>query len=162
MLTHGNFLAGHASLQMSLGSFVLDENDVHLSYLPLAHVFERFLQVLFFFSSLFILLLFSLMISFVFSLLVQVIFLGKGASVGFYRGDPLLLLEDISILKPTLFASVPRIFNRIYDKTMSNITSSPIKKALFDMAFASKLQNFQQNGAVVHPFWDNLIFGKVR
>mmetsp|Transcript_37100 Transcript_37100/g.58393 ORF Transcript_37100/g.58393 Transcript_37100/m.58393 type:complete len:733 (-) Transcript_37100:39-2237(-) len=135
MITHANFLAGHASLQMSLGSFVLDENDVHLSYLPLAHVFERFLQV---------------------------IFLGKGASVGFYRGDPLLLLEDISILKPTLFASVPRIFNRIYDKTMATITASPLKKALFDMAFANKLQNFQNNGSVVHPFWDGLIFGKVR
>lgn len=38
------------------------------------------------------------------------------AQVGFYRGDVLLLLEDIEELQPTLFTSVPRLYNRIYDK----------------------------------------------
>jgi long-chain acyl-CoA synthetase len=28
----------------------------------------------------------------------------------------LKLVEDIGILRPTLFCSVPRLFNRIYDK----------------------------------------------
>jgi hypothetical protein len=36
--------------------------------------------------------------------------------VGFYRGDVLTLLEDIEELQPTLFTSVPRLYNRIYDK----------------------------------------------
>lgn len=36
--------------------------------------------------------------------------------VGFYRGDVLTLLEDVEELQPTMFMSVPRLYNRIYDK----------------------------------------------
>ncbi len=39
-----------------------------------------------------------------------------GCAVGFYRGDVAVLLEDIEELQPTLFPSVPRLYNRIYDK----------------------------------------------
>ena len=43
-----------------------------------------------------------------------------GVSIGFYRGDVLLLLEDIQELKPTIFTSVPRLYNRIHDKARLN------------------------------------------
>jgi long-chain acyl-CoA synthetase len=43
------------------------------------------------------------------------------AQVGFYRGDVLLLLEDIEELQPTLFTSVPRLYNRIYDKVLNTM-----------------------------------------
>lgn len=33
----------------------------------------------------------------------------------FYRGDPNLLKEDISILRPTIIVSVPRLYNKFYD-----------------------------------------------
>jgi long-chain acyl-CoA synthetase len=33
---------------------------------------------------------------------------------GFFGGNVLKLTEDMGILKPTLFPSVPRLFNRIY------------------------------------------------
>ena len=39
-----------------------------------------------------------------------------GAKVGFFQGDVKLLIEDMQALKPTLFASVPRLLNRVYDK----------------------------------------------
>lgn len=39
-----------------------------------------------------------------------------GAKVGFYSGDVKELLNDIKYLQPTIFASVPRLLNRIYDK----------------------------------------------
>ena len=39
-----------------------------------------------------------------------------GARVGFYRGDIKLLIDDIQTLKPTIFISVPRLLNRVYDK----------------------------------------------
>ena len=45
------------------------------------------------------------------------------AQVGFYRGDVLLLLEDIEELQPTLFTSVPRLYNRIYDKVREDAAS---------------------------------------
>jgi hypothetical protein len=31
-----------------------------------------------------------------------------GAKIGYFTGDPLRLIEDAQILKPTVFASVPR------------------------------------------------------
>lgn len=34
--------------------------------------------------------------------------------IGYYSGDPLKLVEDCQILKPIFFASVPRLWTRIY------------------------------------------------
>ena len=39
-----------------------------------------------------------------------------GARVGFFQGDVRLLIEDMQELKPTIFASVPRLLNRVYDR----------------------------------------------
>ena len=88
--------------------------------------------------------------------------LGRGASIGFYQGDPLKLLDDLATLRPTIFISVPRIYNRVYDKIMAGVAASPIKKALFDFAYGVKYRRFKETGAVVDPFWDSLLFEKVR
>jgi len=61
----------------------------HLSYLPLAHIYERMN-------------------------LTTAAYMGTG--VGFYHGDVLSIMDDITELKPTLFVSVPRLYNRIQDK----------------------------------------------
>lgn len=50
----------------------MTQDDVHISYLPLAHMFERLIHVLIF---------------------------QKGASMGFFRGDVKLLLDDIKTLQ---------------------------------------------------------------
>jgi len=39
----------------------------------------------------------------------------KGGKVGFYSGDITKLKEDLYDLKPTIFASVPRLFNKFYN-----------------------------------------------
>lgn len=65
-----------------------------ISYLPLAHSFE---QVLF------------------------VTCLVCGTKIGFFGGDVLKLTDDCQALKPTLFPSVPRIYNRIYDKIRAKL-----------------------------------------
>lgn len=62
--------------------------DTYISYLPAAHSFEQAL----------------LGIVFCF-----------GMKCGFFGGDPLkLLAEDLPLLKPTFFPSVPRVYNKIY------------------------------------------------
>ena len=66
-----------------------NKHDVHISYLPLPHLYER-----------------------IFS---QIMYL-YGGRVGFFRGDVKLLLDDMQTLKPTIFPAVPRLLNRIYDK----------------------------------------------
>lgn len=67
--------------------FSIGPGDVHLSYLPLPHILER---------------------------LVVVGLLYKGCSIGFYGGDVLKLKDDLALLKPTLFVSVPRLYNKFY------------------------------------------------
>lgn len=58
-----------------------------LSYLPLAHMMER---------------------STYWTAMVY------GCTVNIYRGDTLKLVDDIKLAKPTIFISVPRLYNRIY------------------------------------------------
>jgi len=48
-----------------------------------------------------------------------------GGSVGFYGGDISKMTQDLMLLKPTLFASVPRIFNRYYSKIKESFTALP-------------------------------------
>lgn len=56
-----------------------------------------------------------------FEKLINIAIMSVGGSYGFYSGDPLKLLDDMQALKPTLFASVPRLYNRIYDKIMAGV-----------------------------------------
>lgn len=86
-LSHRNLIA--AATGSKYGAFNIDHNDIYISYLPLAHSFE---QVLFCCA------------------------LVCAAKVGYFGGDVLKLTDDCQVLKPTLFPSVPRIYNRIYDK----------------------------------------------
>lgn len=67
----------------------LSKNDVHLSYLPLSHIFER---------------------------LVMYSLLYNGAKISFYGGNVLKLTEDWQLVKPTLIPIVPRLINKIYAK----------------------------------------------
>jgi long-chain acyl-CoA synthetase len=39
-----------------------------------------------------------------------------GSKIGYYSGDPAKLTDDCSLLRPALFPSVPRLYNRIYSK----------------------------------------------
>lgn len=72
--------------------------DVYLSFLPLAHIFDRVIEEFFF---------------------------HRGASVGYWQEDTKLLGEDLMELKPTLFAGVPRVLDRIFAGDMTEL----IKKA---------------------------------
>ncbi|KAG6579747.1 putative long-chain-fatty-acid-CoA ligase [Phytophthora cinnamomi] len=110
-------------------------SDVHCSYLPLAHVFER---------------------------AVLGVLQAHGASAGFYQGDLLTLMEDLVELQPTVFVSVPRLFNRVYDKITQGVAAAGgLKKILFDRALAAKLAGLPE-GHKTHALWDALVFSKVR
>ncbi|KAF9407409.1 Long chain acyl-CoA synthetase 7 peroxisomal [Podila epigama] len=138
ILSHKNFIAGIASFHMMAKHgkfFIPSAADTHISYLPLAHVFERLCQ--------------SVMIS--------------GATrIGYYQGDTLKLLDDVAILQPTIFVSVPRLFNRIYDKVLAGVKAKGgVAAFLFNRAFAAKKANLRK-GILTHPVWDKLVFGTIR
>ena len=50
--------------------------------------------------------------------------MSRGVSIGYSRGDPKLLIEDMQELKPTMVPMVARMMQKIYDKvrTMFNIS----------------------------------------
>ena len=133
MITHAQFVAKAAGV-LALPWLDLNRNDVHLSYLPIAHILERIVDQCLFYL---------------------------GAKIGYYGGDTLKIVEDCQDLQPTVFVSVPRLYNRIYDKVMAGAAAAGgIKKTLFDMALNAKLERVKKDGVVTHPLWDRLVFAK--
>lgn len=125
------------AVNMKLGSKMLGEGDTYISYLPAAHSFE---QGLFGCTMVY------------------------GLKCGFYSGDPLKLVsDDLPALKPTLFASVPRLYNRIYGKIKDKLAlATGLKATLVNKAVAAKLKGLKTSGTVTHCLWDKIVFGKVK
>eukprot|EP01006_Ploeotia_vitrea_P030525 TRINITY_DN62918_c0_g1_i1.p1 TRINITY_DN62918_c0_g1~~TRINITY_DN62918_c0_g1_i1.p1 ORF type:complete len:686 (+),score=60.63 TRINITY_DN62918_c0_g1_i1:23-2059(+) len=129
MLTHANMISNMAGLAAQDGP--THPWDIHISYLPLPHMYER------------------VMLNHV---------LSNGSAAGFWRGDVTLILEDLVALQPTLFVSVPRLLNRLYDKITGGVKEAGgVKQALFEKAYNTKLQYLRQ-GHLTHKLWDGLVF----
>lgn len=65
-------------------------------------------------------------------------------------------------LRPTIFSSVPRLFNRIYAGITNAVqTSGVLKQRLFNAAYNSKKQAVM-NGRKPSPMWDRLVFNKIK
>eukprot|EP00891_Asterochloris_glomerata_P009967 jgi/Astpho2/9967/Aster-06780 len=112
--------------------------DVMLSYLPLAHIFDRTSEEMFIYM---------------------------GARIGYWRGDIKGLVDDIGALKPTLFIGVPRVFDRIYTGVLGKVQEAGgLKKFLFDWGYKRKShflkQGFPHDKA--SPFFDRLVFNKIK
>lgn len=134
MLPHRGLIADIASLPYTDAN--IRETDVHLSFLPLAHVMERV-----FFTACIL----------------------RNVAVGFACGDVSKLMEDAKILKPSIFLGVPKIFERIY-KRIVEIKESVgwIKQKLLDRAISVKKASYLANGNLYHFFYDKVVFGKIR
>lgn len=114
----------------------LSENDISISYLPLAHSFEK---------------------------CIFVVGILNGCQYGFYSGDPLKLLDDMKVLRPTIFPSVPRLFNRIFDRINAGLKEkSGFKQYLFNKAMNSKQYYLQNQSAYTHKFYDSVVFKDIR
>uniref|UniRef100_A0AAX7UX37 Arachidonate--CoA ligase n=1 Tax=Astatotilapia calliptera TaxID=8154 RepID=A0AAX7UX37_ASTCA len=135
MLTHENVVADAAGVLKTIEvSMIPNTQDVTISFLPLAHMFER---------------------------VVQTVMFGAGAKVGFFQGDIRLLPDDMKTLQPTLFPVVPRLLNRIYDKVQSGATT-PFKKWLLNFAVERKYAEVKDGIIRKNSVWDKLIFNKVQ
>eukprot|EP00798_Chlamydomonas_sp_ICE-L_P032544 gene32544-17261_t len=137
MLTHSNLIASSAG-----ASIVADLGQAgwkYISYLPLAHIYER----------------------------VNLISMAHlGNAVGFFSGDVQELLDDVLTLQPDIFPSVPRLWNRIYDRVMGTIRSgSTVTRMMFERAYAYKkacLAKGDPVGGRWGMFYDKLIFSKIK
>jgi long-chain acyl-CoA synthetase len=93
------------------------------------------------------------------------VFIHHGASIGFWRGDVKLLVEDIGELKPTIFCAVPRVLDRIYGGLQDKVsTGGFLKKTLFNVAYKYKQGNMVKGSKheEAAAMFDKLVFTKVK
>lgn len=120
-LTHKMVISCGAAVQVRLGlhETPLSHKDTYVSYLPAAHSFEQAVSS----------------ITFIY-----------GMRMGFFAGNVLKLTEDMQVLKPTLFPSVPRLYNRIYGKIQDKLKEATgVKAWLVNKAVAAKMY-YHKNG----------------
>ncbi len=102
MLTHGNFIS---NCQGSAEVLPTTPEDRSLSFLPLSHVFER-------------------MAGYYFMIL-------RGVPIA-YAESMQTVPEDLVLVRPTLAASVPRLFEKMHARILETIESgTPLKRCLF-------------------------------
>ena len=135
-LTQKNFYAQLTSSIIASG-FIPKPDDVHFSYLPLAHVMER------------VLILYCLT---------------YGVKAGMITGDvKKYLQDDIQLLKPTLLIAVPRVLNTLRQVIYLEFEKiSGCRKSMLNKAIRIKMENLQNKGLIHHEFYDKLIFKKLR
>lgn len=133
-----------------------DQGDRFISFLPMSHTYEREC--------------------------------GHGAAMlvclPIAYSSPKTLVEDLKLFKPTMFMSVPRIYERVYMAMRDGAAKSPVKKKLFDAAIRTGIKVIEkrsdENGFIdmtegidltqgvnlwlklKFKFFDKLIFSKVR
>jgi len=86
-----------------------------------------------------------------------------GRTFALYSGNPRNLTEDAKILRPTIMTSVPRIFQRVYEGILKELSKkSKLAQAIFNKAIQIKMKDFQETGILTNPFLDTLVFKKIR
>ena len=112
-LSHRNFKANVDQVYRRVGPHsektvpAINTDSEAISFLPLAHVFER--------------------------LSGHFLMFAAGATVG-YAESPDTLQEDFSLLQPTTGASVPRVYEKLYDAIRDQAAESPVRERIFEWA----------------------------
>jgi len=140
-LTHGNFkdLAENAS--ESLSSVVRAEGAATLLFLPLAHVFARFIEVL---------------------CVEATVRMG-------HSSDIRALLDDFASFRPTFILAVPRVFEKIYNSSEQKAEGDG-KGRIFASAAATAMEwseSLDGGGPglglrLKHAVFDRLVYSKLR
>lgn len=135
MLTHKNIVSNtSAFVKVTQIHCPLGPDDAHISYLPLAHMFER---------------------------VVEGVALMHGARIGYFQGDIRALMDDLQTLKPTIFPVVPRLLNRMFDRIYGQ-ANSPLKRRILEFAFRRKEAEMKSGLMRRDSLWDKIIFKKVQ
>nr|XP_058157338.1 long-chain-fatty-acid--CoA ligase 1 isoform X7 [Dasypus novemcinctus] len=135
MITHQNLICDcSAFVKVTENVISPCPDDILISFLPLAHMFER---------------------------IVECVMLCHGAKIGFFQGDIRLLMDDLKVLQPTVFPVVPRLLNRMFDRIFGQANTT-LKRWLLD--FASKRKEAELRSGIIrnNSLWDKLIFHKIQ
>lgn len=130
-LTHH---AAIAAATTSLCAIPQSSSDVFISYLPLAHIYGR---------------------------ATEHGALWSGMAIGYFRGDILGLVDDMKLLRPTAFNSVPRLYNRFGGAIRAATTAQPgVKGRIARHIVSTKLANMEDpespSATNKHAIYDRL------
>jgi long-chain acyl-CoA synthetase len=140
-LTHANFACNVSAMHEV---FPMSPEDRSLSFLPWAHSFGQTAELHMLFS--------------------------MGASMGIAEGVD-KILDNLKEVRPTLLFSVPRIFNRLYDRVNKQVSASPAwRQAIFRSAMKNvvtrkRLAEQRRSSGVAdlkQRIFDRAVFQKIR
>lgn len=136
MLTQRNMLSG-LEICIRDSKVPLDETGAHMSFLPLAHIMERF---------------------------VLSGYMNYGCRIGFMSGSVRdTLAKDIEYLGPTLLFVVPRVMQTLRQKLFAKFDEQPlIVRKLIYKGLEIKKKNYEKYGVIKHSFFDRFVFKKIR
>ncbi len=147
-LTHGNLRANINQIRKRYGPRpdkpaalpTLDADTVSVSFLPLAHIFERTVGH------------FSL--------------LAAGATVA-YAESPDTLQTDFQAIHPNMATSVPRVYEKIYAAIREEAEGSAVRERIFEWAVdvGRRYHRAEDPGVVLsvaHTIADRLVFRRVK
>jgi long-chain acyl-CoA synthetase len=139
-LTHGNFVELSENARASLPE-IINESGKTIMFLPLAHVFARFISVL---------------------------AVAGGVQVA-HTPDIKNLLGDLQSFQPTFILAVPRVFEKVYNSALTKAEDGG-KGAIFHRAVDTAIaySKARQDGRlglglkIKHAVFDKLVYGKLR
>ncbi|MFP3579508.1 AMP-dependent synthetase/ligase [Arthrobacter sp. SIMBA_036] len=139
-LTHGNFVELSENARASLAE-IINESATTIMFLPLAHVFARFISVL---------------------------AVAGGVKVA-HTPDIKNLLGDLQSFQPSFILAVPRVFEKVYNSALTKAEDGG-KGAIFHRAAETAIaySKARQSGTlgiglkVKHAVFDKLVYGKLR
>ena len=139
MLMHGGFVA--LAVPCAPNVIQVTDTDVQLSFLPLSHVFER---------------------------IMHYAMMSRGAAISFSKSIA-TVTTDMLLLRPNIVPSVPRLFEKVYDKAMESASKGMRKKIMEDaLDIGKRYRLAQQEGKVSswlkaqHAIFDKLVYSKIR
>jgi len=135
LLTHANFLA---NVEFSAKTLHMSESDVHLSFLPLCHVFERMAG---------------------YYLMVKI-----GATIAYAESMDTVAANLLEV-RPTFVLGVPRFFEKIQSRVLEAVKSAgPARKGLFFWAkeLGEKRRAGKRVGALESAAANALVYKKFK
>ena len=132
MLTHKNIISQLRDINILIG---LDNNEISLSLLPLAHIFER---------------------------TVMSYYLSKGISI-YFVDDISNVGNLLKIVKPTIMTAVPRLLEKIFNKIKTQISQKPfLSRIIASFAFSYALSKNIDRSSFLFEIYDKLVYSKFR
>lgn len=128
--THRNVISQTLAMK---DHYEYHDTDVHMSYLPIAHTFERF---------------------------VIWCCIHFGSNIQYSKFPPTEILKDLATIKPTTIPIVPRLLNKLYP-VMKGIYEKENSSAKIKAMFGGRLKRMVTGSAPVAPeiltFFKNML-----